>query len=89
MGTRFVMALLLAGGMTLASSAAQAGGLVSSLSETSAVEMSPEELAEVRGANHVIRLVEFRSGATLTAAAAITEPSSPRWSPAVVSRAVR
>jgi hypothetical protein len=70
MNRKFVVAMFLAGGLTIAATAAQADGIVSSLNETSAVEMSQDELGEVRGANHVIRLVEFRSGTTLSTAAA-------------------
>jgi hypothetical protein len=71
MNSKFVVALLLACGLMVVATAAQANGILSSLSQTSAVEMSHEQLAEIRGANHVIRLVQLRSGQTPPDAAAV------------------
>ena len=71
MGNRFVLAFILAGCLSLVAAAAQAEGAFSTLRATSAVELSQEEMADVRGANHVIRLITLRSGTALPVAAAV------------------
>ena len=51
--------------------AVQAQEPFSTLKDVSAVKLASDQLAEVRGTNHVIRLVELESGVALTTAAAI------------------
>ena len=51
--------------------AVQAQEPFSTLKDVSAVKLASDQLAEVRGTNHVIRLVQLSSGITLTDQAAI------------------
>jgi hypothetical protein len=63
LGTAFVLATSVG--------SVQAEVPFSTLADVPAVKMSSDQMEAVRGTNHVIRLVQFRSGLTLTSPAAI------------------
>lgn len=65
--------ILVGAGIALAVSAGtvQAAEKFATLADVPAVKLTGKQAADVRGANHVIRLVQFRTGRTLPTDAAI------------------